>query len=230
MLLPIGFDAPKSRQPYATYALVALCTVIWLLARDPYAEPWSGRLVAWRGDVESYKKEMGAELDRIEKQYPSQTRVDIRRERAALKSIVHWTRRPWTLLTCAFLHADVLHLLGNMAFLFIFGRAVNGWLGTLRYLLLYLFLAVFATLGHILFSGSNVSGLVGASGAIAGVMGLAAALFPRQRVRFLFMFYFRFGTFQARPSGRWSCGSDGTWSRPCCSVREAAAGWPSWPT
>jgi membrane associated rhomboid family serine protease len=83
-----------------------------------------------------------------------------------------------------------------MVFLFVFGRAVNSWLGTVRYLGLYLLLGVVASLGHALFSAENFGGLVGASGAISGVMGLALALFPRHNVRVLYFLRFRAGTFE----------------------------------
>jgi len=85
-----------------------------------------------------------------------------------------------------------------MFFLVIFGRAVNSWMGNLRYSLLYLLLGIFASLGYILFSGSHFAGLVGASGAISGVMGLCTALFPHQRVKFFYWLRVRAGTFQAR--------------------------------
>ncbi|MHC4917540.1 MAG: rhomboid family intramembrane serine protease, partial [Planctomycetota bacterium] len=94
------------------------------------------------------------------------------------------------------LHGGIMHLIGNVLFLVIFGRAVNGWLGNLTYTLLYLALGVIASVGNIVFSGSDFAGLVGASGAIAGVMGLAASVFPKYRVKFFFWFRIRVGTFQ----------------------------------
>ena len=82
-------------------------------------------------------------------------------------------------------------MLGNLLFLFIFGRAVNGRAGHGSFLGVYLFAAVASSYAHILFSGSAPGALLGASGAISAVMGMALAFFPRHRVR-MFVWIFRF--------------------------------------
>jgi rhomboid family protein len=196
MFIPIGFDAPKGRQPIVTYVLVAACTLIWLGSMNPFEHAWSRSMVAWTGDVAGLKAELKKELDAL----PEEARAKATAEAQGLIELVDssepWTSRPWTLLTCTFLHGDFFHLLGNMLFLFVFGRAVNSWLGTVRYLALYVLLGVIASLGHALFSADNFSGLVGASGAISGVMGLALALFPRHKVRIFYWLRFRAGTFE----------------------------------
>ncbi|MBM4273543.1 MAG: rhomboid family intramembrane serine protease [Deltaproteobacteria bacterium] len=86
------------------------------------------------------------------------------------------------LLTSIFLHGGWLHLLGNLWFLYIFGDNVEDVLGHWRYLALYLLSGVGANLIYLLFSPYSRIPLVGASGAIAGVMGAYFVLFPGARV------------------------------------------------
>jgi membrane associated rhomboid family serine protease len=81
-----------------------------------------------------------------------------------------------------FLHGSWGHLLGNMWFLFIFGKNVEDWLGHRRYILFYLLCGIGATLVYVIFSPFSKIPLVGASGAIAGVLGAYFMLYPRSRV------------------------------------------------
>ena len=90
-----------------------------------------------------------------------------------------------TIFSSMFLHAGWVHLLGNMLYLFIFGDNVEDRLGHLLYLVFYLLCGLAATLAQFLFSlGSQVPNL-GASGAIAGVLGAYLIMFPGERVRVL---------------------------------------------
>ncbi len=94
-----------------------------------------------------------------------------------------------TLFTSMFLHGNLLHLGGNMLFLWIFGDNVEYRLGSIRFLIAYLSCGVLATLFFTLFaSGANIP-LVGASGAISGVLGAYFVWFPYNRVKtFVFLF------------------------------------------
>jgi membrane associated rhomboid family serine protease len=86
------------------------------------------------------------------------------------------------LLTAMFLHGSTAHLAGNMLFLWVFGNNVEDRLGTLRYLALYLVGGVAATLGYAAVNARAPVPLIGASGAIAAVMGAYLVLFPRGRI------------------------------------------------
>jgi membrane associated rhomboid family serine protease len=97
------------------------------------------------------------------------------------------------LFTAMFLHGSVLHVVGNLWFLFVFGDNVEGRLGHARYLGFYLLCGVVAALLHVVAAAHSVSmgvepsvaldqPMLGASGAIAGVLGAYAVLFPRARV------------------------------------------------
>lgn len=90
-----------------------------------------------------------------------------------------------------FLHADALHIAGNMLFLYIFGNNVNDRLGHIGYLALYLAGGIFAAVSFIVTSHSG-NALVGASGSIATVTGAYMVLLPRSHVTILY-FYFYFG-------------------------------------
>jgi membrane associated rhomboid family serine protease len=90
-----------------------------------------------------------------------------------------------TILTSMFMHAGWLHLAGNMLYLWIFGDNVEDRFGHLKFLIFYLLCGLAATLAQLSFSlTSNIPNL-GASGAIAGVLGAYILLFPKRRVRVL---------------------------------------------
>jgi membrane associated rhomboid family serine protease len=90
-----------------------------------------------------------------------------------------------------FLHGGWMHLAGNMLFLYIFGNNVEARLGSVPYLLVYLLTGVTATLFFAAFAPGSQIPLVGASGAISGVLGCYFLWFPRNRVKtFIFLFPF----------------------------------------
>ena len=86
------------------------------------------------------------------------------------------------LLTSMFLHAGLLHIAGNMLFLWIFGDNVEDYFGHLPYLFFYLVCGIGAGLLHVLFNLNSTVPALGASGAISGVMGAYTLLYPRERI------------------------------------------------
>ena len=95
-----------------------------------------------------------------------------------------------------FLHGGFMHLAGNMLFLWIYGDNVEFYLGRVRYLLIYLVTGVMATLTFAAFAPGSLTPLVGASGAISGVLGLYFLFFPRNRIKvFIFLFPFIMNVF-----------------------------------
>ncbi len=93
------------------------------------------------------------------------------------------TRSPIvSLFTSMFMHADILHLGFNMLFLWVFGNNVEDRLGRIRFPLFYLAAGLLAAYAHILFSGDSFVPIVGASGAISGVLGAYIVLWPRATV------------------------------------------------
>lgn len=96
------------------------------------------------------------------------------------------------LFTSMFLHAGWFHLLGNMLFLWIFGDNVEDVMGHLRYLVFYILCGLGAMAVHIFFAPDSELPVVGASGAIAGVLGAYFLLFPHSRVLTLVPIFFFF--------------------------------------
>jgi membrane associated rhomboid family serine protease len=88
-----------------------------------------------------------------------------------------------------FLHGSWLHIGGNMLFLWIFGNNIEDRMGHLPYLGFYLLAGLVAAAAHIAVQPSSTVPIVGASGAIAGVMGAYLVLFPNVRIRSLFIFF-----------------------------------------
>ncbi len=103
-------------------------------------------------------------------------------------------RRPITFLTSQFLHGGVMHLVGNMVFLLFLGIAVENIFGSLRYLGFYLIGGVCADAFYMLFCLDSTIPCVGASGAIAGLMGMYAVSYGFRKIRFFYniLFYFNY--------------------------------------
>ncbi len=88
-----------------------------------------------------------------------------------------------SLVASLFFHGSIGHLVGNLWILWIFGNNVEETLGRLRYVVFYLATGLVATAGHVAMNPSSTTPVVGASGAIAGVMGAYLVFHPRARVR-----------------------------------------------
>ena len=103
-------------------------------------------------------------------------------------------RQHTLMLTSMFLHGGFLHLAGNMLFLWIFGNNVEDYFGHAKFALFYLACGTVGALAHILVNPSSPIPMIGASGAISGVLGAYFLLFPRAKVLTLvpifFFFYF----------------------------------------
>jgi len=98
---------------------------------------------------------------------------------------------PLTLFTSMFLHGSILHLFGNMLYLWIFGNNIEDYLGPFRFILFYFLSGLGASLVHIFFNPNSQVPMIGASGAIAGVLGAYLILYPGARVlTFVFLFFF----------------------------------------
>ncbi len=114
--------------------------------------------------------------------------------------------RPYTFVTHMFFHGSLGHLFWNMLFLAIVGKNVEDRLGHVMYAALY-FLAGFVACNlHIMIAtatGHGGIGMIGASGAIAGIMAAYAAFFPRNQIRFLFLFFWPFFVASAWAIGFW---------------------------
>ena len=132
------------------------------------------------------------------------------------------------ILTSMFMHGGLFHILGNMWFLWIFGDNVESALGHVRYLGFYLFCGFGAAIGQFLINPSSPVPMVGASGAIAGILGAYMLMYPRARVHVLIIFFVittiavpARSTIPYAPNAQWDSGSAQTrsaiWKLPLCN-------------
>jgi membrane associated rhomboid family serine protease len=98
----------------------------------------------------------------------------------------HWL----TLFSSTFLHGGFLHLAGNMLYLWIFGNNVEDYLGHVKFLFFYLLCGVAAAFTHTLAESTSTVPMIGASGAISGILGAYLILYPRARVVTMIWFFF----------------------------------------
>jgi membrane associated rhomboid family serine protease len=164
MFNPLRDENPTSRFPAVTVALIAANVAVFLFQ------------VARPHGLEQAVLRFGAVPYLI-------THVRAAAETAAVPPLL-------TLLTSMFLHGSLFHLLGNMLYLWIFGNNIEDRLGPFRFTLFYLASGVAAALTHVVFEPASRVPMIGASGAIAGVLGAYALTFPRARVRTLVFLFF----------------------------------------
>ncbi len=111
----------------------------------------------------------------------------------AIPSFIIQGQRLETLLTSMFLHGGILHIGGNMLYLWIFGDNIESYLGHLRFIVFYIFCGLFAVFAHIFLGGVSDIPMVGASGAIAGILGAYLIKYPKAKVVVIFpVFWFLF--------------------------------------
>ncbi|MBC7235132.1 MAG: rhomboid family intramembrane serine protease [Chloroflexi bacterium] len=97
----------------------------------------------------------------------------------------------WSIITSMFLHGGTMHIIGNMLYLWIFGDNIEELFGALLYIFFYLLSGIVAAAAQVLVYPTSTTPTLGASGAVAGVLGAYAVLFPQARVRTLLLaFYF----------------------------------------
>jgi membrane associated rhomboid family serine protease len=104
----------------------------------------------------------------------------------ALPPALHFVPEPLTLVTSLFLHGSLLHLLGNMLFLWVFGDNVEDAMGHRRFLAFFLLCGIIASLAYAVMEPTSTRPLIGASGAIAGVVAAYLILYPKVKVWGLF--------------------------------------------
>ena len=160
-MIPIRDDQPRFSTPYVTYFLVALNTLVFLL------ELWVG--MQSQSALNAFVYQFGVVPAHIT---------------AALEGSPHLTLADAfvPILTSMFLHGSWLHIIGNMWVLWIFGDNIEDYLGHFPYLMFYLVTGFAASITHIVLNLQSNMPAVGASGAIAGIMGAYFVLYPRSRV------------------------------------------------
>jgi membrane associated rhomboid family serine protease len=176
-----------ARAPVATYLLIALAALVMLLGPSG-PNPLYGSGDARACAEQRYEHRWGAVPAELLGGRPLTAAQLSALPPAAPGCVLPATpgKSPeLSVLTALFVHAGWLHLIGNLLFLYVFGPAVEARLGRVRFLVGYLAIGYLATYGYALAESGTpdaVRALVGASGAIAGVLGAYLRLYPRARV------------------------------------------------
>ncbi len=153
-MIPLRDDNPSSTRPVVNYLLILACTAVFLHMLSLGSSARIGQFVFAYGAIPAHLFGGGG---------------------APVTGYA-------TLVTSLFLHGGWVHLLGNMLYLWIFGDNVEDLMGHSGYLVFYLLAGVIATITHILVNPTSTVPVIGASGAIAGVLGAYLVLFPRARI------------------------------------------------
>jgi len=182
-MIPLRDNIPSRTTPFVSYTMIGICVLVFL------QQLGNERLVEQYGMI---PKRVGNPNAEITIRKPEIVRVPggfqrgIREQPAAESAVPPWL----TLLTCIFLHGGWLHIIGNLWFLHIFGDNVEDRFGHVGFLLLYLGGGVAASAVHLWSNPGSTVPTIGASGAIAGVMGAYYVLYPRAKVLTLIPIFF----------------------------------------
>ena len=177
MFFPIGDDnTDRHRTPYVVYTLIGLNAVVWLLLQQmsgdsPFTYAFSAvpyEITTGEDLVGTRSIEVGGQTFPIpHRDGPSPIQL--------------------TLLSSMFMHGSWMHIIGNMLYLWIFGDQIEDELGHVRFTLFYLACGIAASLAHVVFDTDSVIPSLGASGAIAGVLGAYLVRHPKRGVRVLML-------------------------------------------
>lgn len=176
-MIPLSDDNPTVRIPVMTILLLVAITAAWIILQGAgFNEEVLAMSVCNLGMVP-------AELTGAA---PIGTSVPLTRNLLCVVDAERWN---WlSPLSSMFLHGSWAHLLGNALFLWVFGNNVEDVMGRFRFLVFYLICGLAAAAVHVMMQPGSAVPTVGASGAISGAMGAYLVLFPRVRVRMLFIF------------------------------------------
>jgi membrane associated rhomboid family serine protease len=190
-MIPLRDNVPSDRTPFVNYLVIALCTLAFLAQLATRRGPEHLGLVEEYGMVPFRITHPGEPFE-----IPVDVRV-IQGPEGLQQVIVVEPGSPaavpaiLTMLTCIFLHGGWMHFLGNMWFLWIFGDNIEDRLGHIGFLIFYVACGVAASVAHLMSDPGSTLPTIGASGAIAGVMGAYFVWYPHSRVHTLVpIFYF----------------------------------------
>lgn len=176
-MIPLSDDNPTVRTPFVTFALLAAIALVWVFVQGAgLDEATLARSVCNLGLV-------AGEITRLA---PVGQGVPIAPDMLCVidREAINWL----TPLTSMFLHGGWMHLIGNGLFLWVFGNNIEDSMGHFRFIVFYLLCGLAAAAAQVLVDPSSPIPMVGASGAISGVMGAYLVLYPRVRVNMLFFF------------------------------------------
>lgn len=167
-MIPLKDDNPTEILPIFTLLIIAACVGVWILVQG--AGLSEGTLVASVCELGAIPAEITGRGAGGECRFGG----------------LGWS----AVLSSMFLHGSWMHLIGNMWFFWIFGNNIEDSMGHVRFLAFYLLTGIAAALAHIFAGPSSTAPIVGASGAISGIMGAYLVLYPKARVKLLVIFVF----------------------------------------
>jgi membrane associated rhomboid family serine protease len=177
-MIPLGDDVPTVRTPLATYGIILACGLVWIFYQGAGLDAVRlATTVCNTGMVPGELTHLAPLGESVPLGHGLVCAVDNDRINIL------------TPLISMFLHGSWLHILGNMLYLFVFGRAVEDSMGRGRFISFYLICGLVAAATHIAFNTNSPVPTVGASGAISGVMGAYLVLYPRAWVRMFFIIF-----------------------------------------
>lgn len=172
MVLPLRDRNPTILTPYLTWALLGANVVVFVLLQ-PHGEPCAA---AFYFEWAAIPREL-LSLEPLEPGLLRQLLGPVCAATVGSKSVLASS------VTAMFLHANWLHLAGNMLFLWVFGNNVEDRLGHVRFLLFYVIGGLIATYSHAALNPGDPTPLLGASGAVAAILGAYLICFPRAQIR-----------------------------------------------
>ena len=181
-MFPIRDDNPQLRVPIATYAIIAVNVAVWVFVQGLGSNPALVESICQLGLIP------GELLGTV----PAGTQFPLGPGAVCrLGGGGTW----YTLFSSMFMHGGWMHIIGNLWFLWIFGDNVEDAMGPVRFIVFYLLCGVAAAAAQVMTNTESIVPMVGASGAIGGVMGAYILLYPRVNVHMLFIFGFYITTF-----------------------------------
>jgi membrane associated rhomboid family serine protease len=186
MVIPVHDLNPLRRTPWITYSLIAVNVVVFLLSPGTLPTAPQATTICRQEAFYDHYGAIPHELitgRQLLRPVPTGQEVATRQGPACVEASRPYRKNPpLSVLTAMFVHASWLHLLGNMLFLLIFGNNVEDRFRKIPYLVFYLASGYLAAYGYAAVYPSSAGPLIGASGAIAGVLGAYLVLYPRAKV------------------------------------------------
>jgi membrane associated rhomboid family serine protease len=196
MVIPVHDVNPLSRVPWVTYALIAANVVVFLMTPGNFASPSGSTTIGQQCRQLEFYNHYAAIPRELTHNEPlplvaTGSPVVVGNQIGCALGKPRYHKVPFlSAITSMFLHGSWLHLLGNMLFLLIFGNNVEDRIGRVKYLVFYVLSGIVAAYGFALADPNSPETLLGASGAIAGVLGAYLVMFPRAKVWSLVPFFF----------------------------------------
>ena len=187
-MIPLRDDNPTTRTAWITVLLILVNVGVYFLVQPGAMDVSATAKFSYEHAAVPCEVTTGEPLTVDELPALNGGIEDRCNSRSALPEVFPAKHVYLAILLSMFMHGSVLHLGGNMLFLWVFGNNIEDHVGPVRYLLFYVLAGVIATFTHVFLQPTSTIPVIGASGAIAGVMGAYLVLFPNARVLSLLFF------------------------------------------